>query len=160
MPQIGDFAPDFTLKNQDDQSVHLRDNRGKKVVIFAFPKAGTPGCTLQACNFNDVMPRLAHSNTVVYGISTDTPPELKRFKQTEKLNYDLLSDPERNVIEAWDAWGPSLLGLVRVPAIIRSYWVIDEEGRFIDLKIGAGPRESMEKALQAIEKHSRLRRKI
>ncbi|HYO87540.1 MAG TPA: peroxiredoxin, partial [Candidatus Limnocylindrales bacterium] len=105
MPAVGEQAPDFQLVNQDGQTVKLSDYRGKKVVLFAYPKAGTPGCTTQACGFRDEFPKLTAANVVVLGISADAPRDQLKWKQKEELPYDLLSDPEHAVLEAWGAWG-------------------------------------------------------
>ena len=92
MLAIGDMAPDFALPNQDGDTIKLSDYRGKKVVIFAFPKAGTMGCTQQACAFRDALPELQDANAVVFGVSADSLPELQSFKKKQNLTYDLLSD--------------------------------------------------------------------
>ena len=105
MPAIGQPAPDFELPNQDGKPVRLGDFRGKKVVLFAYPKADTPGCTTQACGFRDHFPRIETKNAVVLGISPDQPEDLLKWKQKQSLPYDLLSDPEHKVLEAWGAWG-------------------------------------------------------
>jgi peroxiredoxin Q/BCP len=151
MPRIGDHAPDFTLTNQDGQPVSLSSFRGKKVVIFAFPRAGTAGCTAQACSFRDQLPRFENINAVVLGISTDKPEALSQWQRNQGLQYDLLSDPDQEALTALGANGPNLLGIVRVPFAKRSYWVIDEKGVIIDMQIGVGPQESAEKALKALE---------
>lgn len=151
MPQIGDQAPDFTLPNQDKESISLRDYRGKKVIIFAFARAGTGGCTAQACGFRDVLPQFENANAVVLGISTDKPEALKTWKVDEKLQYDLLSDPAQHVLKQLGGAGMSLLGIVRVPIAKRSYWVIDESGTIIDMQLGVGPQESVDKVLKAIQ---------
>ncbi|MBZ0296974.1 MAG: peroxiredoxin [Anaerolineae bacterium] len=151
MPQIGDKAPDFTLPNQDEQRISLSDYRGKKVIIFAFPKAGTAGCTMQACTFRDQLPQFENVNAVVLGISTDKPEALKHWKEREELQYDLLSDTDQAVLMQLGGEGMSLLGIVRIPMAKRSYWVIDEDGTIIDMQIGVGPKESVSKALEAIQ---------
>ncbi len=151
MPNIGDQAPDFTLKNQDGKSISLSDYRGKNVIIFAFPKAGTAGCTAQACSFRDELPQIEHSNAVVLGLSTDQPESLKKWKDNQKLQYDLLSDPDQTALELLGAGGSSLLGLVKVPFAKRSYWVIDSNGLIADMQIGVGPQESVTKALKAVQ---------
>jgi thioredoxin-dependent peroxiredoxin len=150
MVSIGDLAPDFELLNQEEQPRRLSDYRGKKVVIFAFPAADTPGCTAQACAFRDTLPRFDEMQAVILGISPDKPSQLRKFKNGQKLPYDLLSDPQHQVLDAWGAWGVPMLGIIRLRMTSRSYWVLDEGGRVIDMKIGVGPKESVEKALQAV----------
>ena len=151
MVAIGEQAPDFTLPNQDRQQVTLSQFRGQKVIIFAFPKAGTAGCTMQACSFRDVFPQLQAANTVVLGLSSDQPHALKRWHAEENLQYDLLSDPQQAVISEWNAGGMSILGIVRLPFARRSYWVIDEDGVLIDMQIGVGPRASVDKAFKTVQ---------
>lgn len=151
MLMIGNKAPDFSLLNQDGKTIRLSDFQGKKVILFAFPKANTPGCNNQACSFRDEFPQIESSNAVVLGISTDSTAALKSWKQMKNLQYDLLSDPNHEVLEAWGAWGIKL-GIVALPVATRSYWVIDEVGTIIDMEIGVRPEASVEKAVAAIEK--------
>jgi thioredoxin-dependent peroxiredoxin len=151
MVAVGQAAPDFALPNQNGQTIRLQDFRGKKVIIFAFPKAGTAGCTMQACGFRDMFPQISAENTIVLGLSTDQPQQLKKWHTDQNLQYDLLSDPQQKVIDAWNAGGMSLLGIVRVPRAKRSYWVIDESGTIIDMQIGVGPRASVDQALRAVQ---------
>ena len=151
MPQIGDIAPDFELLNQDGQRVRLSDFRGKRVVLFAFPKADTPGCTAQACGFRDEWREISSANAVVLGLSTDAPAALQKWKQSKALPYDLLSDPTHAVLNDWGAWGASLMGLVKLPIASRSVWVIDEHGKVIEARVNIGPTESVQQALKVLE---------
>jgi len=151
MVQIGEIAPDFTLLNQDKQRINLSDYRGKKVVLFAFPKANTPGCNNQACNFRDEFPQIESANAVVLGISTDSPETLKQWQESKNLPYDLLSDPDHAVLEAWDAWGMKV-AVISLPVATRSYWVIDEAGKIIDMQVGVAPKKSVEQAIIALQK--------
>ena len=150
MPNIGQQAPDFELLNQEGKTVRLSDYRGKKVIIFAFPKANTGGCNAQACAFRDELPRMESKNAVVFGVSTDSVETLKDWKQSKKLQYDLLSDPDHKFLEAWDAWGIPVLSIIKIPMAMRSYWVIDEDGNVIASQVGVGPTDSVEKALKAV----------
>jgi peroxiredoxin Q/BCP len=150
MLTVGQTLPDFTLLNQDEKPVSLSDYRGKKVIIFAFPKANTPGCTAQACTFRDNLPNIEAENAIVLGLSPDSPKSLKSWKESQRLQYDLLSDSEHTVLESLGAWGVSVLSLVKIPMATRSYWVIDENGVLIDFKVGIGPKESVEAALKAL----------
>ncbi len=150
MPNVGQPAPDFELLNQEGQTVRLSDYRGKKVVIFAFPKANTGGCNAQACAFRDELPRIESSNAVVFGVSTDSVETLKGWKQSKKLQYDLLSDSDHKFLEAWGAWGIPVISIIKIPMAMRSYWVIDEQGILIAAQVGVGPTDSVEKALKAI----------
>ena len=151
MVAIGQPAPDFELLNQDSETVKLSDFRGKKVVIFSFPKAGTAGCTMQACAFRDEFPQISAENAVILGLSADRPDQLKQWHTRHNLQYDLLADPQQTVLDEWDAGGASLLGLVKVPFARRSYWVIDEAGIIVAMQIGIGPKASVAKAIEALQ---------
>lgn len=151
MPEIGDIAPDFELLNQDGKAVKLSDFRGKKVILFAYPKAGTEGCTTQACGFRDNFPRFEDANAVVLGISPDEPKALKKWKTAEKLPYDLLSDVDHRVINAWGAWGERSMYGRKFMGVIRSHWVIDENGVISDVQIKISPKDSVKKAVAAVK---------
>jgi peroxiredoxin Q/BCP len=146
MPAIGELAPDFELKNQNGDSVKLSDYRGKKVVIFAFPKAGTSGCTTQACGFRDEFPKIEAGNAVVLGLSPDPPEDLLKWKKKESLPYDLLSDPDHEVLAAWGVWGEKSMYGNTYMGVIRSHWVIDENGVVADAQIKVSPQKSVELA--------------
>lgn len=150
MPTIGQPAPDFELVNQDGKLVKLSDFHGKRVVLFAYPKAGTPGCTTQACGFRDQFPQVQASNAVLLGISPDKPADQLKWKQAEDLPYDLLSDPEHSVLEAWGAWGEKTMYGKSYLGVVRSHWVIDENGVVVDEQLGVSPKDSVERALSTI----------
>lgn len=150
MPTIGDTAPDFKLQNQDGQWVNLSDYRGKKVVLFVFPKANTMGCNAQACGFRDEFETISAANAVILGLSADSPETLKKWKQDKRLPYDLLSDPDHQVLESWGMWRDSPLKLLGFSSIERSYWVIDEKGLIVDGKVGITPGASVRRALEAV----------
>ena len=154
MPKIGEPAPDFALPNQDGEIVRLSDFRGKKVVIFAFPKAGTSGCTTQACGFRDEFPRIQDANAVVLGISPDKPEALRKWKDKENLPYDLLSDPDHKVLEAWGAWGEKKMYGKSYMGVIRSHWVIDENGVVADERIKVSPKDSVALATKFLAEHA------
>ena len=154
MVSFGDKAPGFALPNQDGTLIRLEDLRGKAVILFAFPKAGTPGCTMQACAFRDAFPQIDTERAVVLGISTDTVEALNQWHQQQQLQYDLLSDVDHAVLDSYSAWGSKLMGILPLPFATRSYWVIDEEGTIIDMQIGVEPRASVEKALKALDARS------
>lgn len=149
MPEIGELAPDFELPNQDGKPIKLSDLRGKKVIMFAFPRADTPGCTTQACGFRDNFPNLQVEGAVVLGISNDPPQDLLKWKQKEHLPYDLLSDTEHQVLEAWGAWGEKSNYGKTYMGTIRSHWVMDETGHVIDARIKVKPEDSVRLAVAA-----------
>lgn len=146
MPAVGEQAPDFELKNQDGETVRLSDYRGRKVVLFAFPKAGTSGCTTQACGLRDAFPRIEAANAVVLGLSPDSPEDLKKWQQEENLPYDLLSDPDHQVLEEWGVWGEKSMYGKTYMGVIRSHWIIDEDGKIADAQVKVSPTDSVERA--------------
>ncbi|MBL8165345.1 MAG: peroxiredoxin [Anaerolineae bacterium] len=150
MPVVGEKAPDFELLNQDGKRVRLSDYRGKKLILFAFPQAFTLGCNNQACGFRDNLPQISARNAVVLGVSPDKPETLNRWKAEKGLQYDLLSDPDHAVLDSWNAWGKSLLGIINIPRTNRSFWVLDEHGVVLDAQLGVSPGESVTRALKAV----------
>jgi thioredoxin-dependent peroxiredoxin len=151
MPAIGETAPDFELLNQDGQPVKLSDYRGRRVILFAYPKAATSGCTIQACGFRDQFPRITESNAVVLGISPDEPDALKKWQQDEDLPYDLLSDPDHQVLEAWGVWEEKSMYGKKYFGVTRSHWIIDENGVVVDEQVKISPTDSVEKAVEALD---------
>jgi len=122
-------APLFTLSDQDGRPVALEDLRGGKVILFFYPQAMTPGCTTEACDFRDSLAPLQAAGYTVLGISRDAPETLTRFRERDGLTYDLLSDPDHAVHEAYGAWGEKTNYGKTVEGVIRSTFVVDEEGR-------------------------------
>jgi len=151
MPAIGETAPDFELLNQDGKPVKLSDFRGKKVVLFAYPKAGTEGCTKQACGFRDEFPKLSTENVVVLGISPDAPKDQLKWKKKENLPYDRLSDPDHAVLDQWGAWGERSMYGRTFMGVLRSHWIIDEHGKIADVQSKVSPKDSVERAVKQIE---------
>ena len=150
MPAVGEKAPDFELPNQDGEMVKLSDLRGKRVVLFAYPKAGTSGCTTQACGFRDNYPKIEAGDAIVLGISPDEPKALKKWQEKESLPYDLLSDPEHEVLEAWGAWGEKSMYGKTYMGVIRSHWIIGADGTIEDEQIKISPKDSIKEALKAL----------
>ncbi len=148
MPQKGELAPDFELLNQQGKAVKLSDYRGKKVLLFAYPKAGTSGCTVQACGFRDNFAKIDTADAVVLGLSPDAPHALAKWIDDESLGYDLLSDPQHEVLEAWDAWGERSMYGKKYWGVIRSHWIIGEDGTVLDAQLKISPKKSIEKALK------------
>lgn len=131
MPTIlhaGDPAPDFALPDADGTTMRLSDLRGRKVIIYFYPAASTPGCTTQACDFRDNLSSLQAAGYEVLGISPDTPEKLARFRDEEQLTYRLLSDPDRSVLQAYGVYGEKQLYGKTVIGVIRSTFVVDEKG--------------------------------
>ncbi len=122
-------APDFTLRDADGRDVSLASYRGRKVILYAYPAASTPGCTTQACDFRDSLSSLEASGFAVLGLSPDPPDKLASFRDAEGLTFPLLSDPSREVLTAYGAYGEKQMYGKTVTGVIRSTFVIDEEGR-------------------------------
>lgn len=131
MLEIGTKAPDFTLKNKNGENITLSEYRGRKVVLYFYPKDSTPGCTKEACSFRDNKSNLEDKNIVVLGISKDSEKSHQRFIEKQNLNFTLLSDEEGKVIEEYGAWGEKSLYGKRYMGILRMTYVIDEDGVII-----------------------------
>lgn len=127
--QPGDPAPDFTLPSDTGESVTLSDLRGSSVIVYFYPAAMTPGCTKQACDFSDSIDRLKAEGYEVVGISPDKPEKLAKFRENDGLTITLLSDPEKEVLTAWGAFGEKKLYGKIVNGVIRSTFVVDPEGK-------------------------------
>jgi peroxiredoxin Q/BCP len=125
----GDAAPDFTLTSDTGDQVSLRDLRGRKVIVYFYPAAMTPGCTTQACDFSDSLSSLKAAGYEVLGISKDSPAKLAKFRERDGLTITLLSDPDKEVLEAYGAYGEKKLYGKLVEGVIRSTFVVDEDGR-------------------------------
>jgi peroxiredoxin Q/BCP len=126
--KAGDKAPEFTLKNQNDEDVSLTDFSGKKVLVYFYPKAMTPGCTVQAQNLRDVKAELDSKNLVVLGISPDAVKRLPKFIEKESLNFTLLSDEDHAVADAFGVWGLKKFMGKEYDGIHRISFLIDENG--------------------------------
>ncbi|NHA67504.1 thioredoxin-dependent thiol peroxidase [Phycicoccus flavus] len=124
----GDTAPDFTLPDDTGSEVTLGDLRGRKVIVYFYPAAMTPGCTTQACDFSENLDALATDGYTVLGISPDTPEKLATFREKEHLTVPLLSDADRSVMTAWGAFGEKKLYGKTVEGVIRSTVVLAEDG--------------------------------
>lgn len=124
----GDAAPDFILPDADGRPVSLRDLRGSKVILYAYPAASTPGCTTQACDFRDSLASLQAAGYRVVGVSPDPPDKLAAFRDAEGLTFPLLSDPDKQVLTAYGAYGEKSLYGKTVVGVIRSTFVLDERG--------------------------------
>lgn len=150
MLKIGDIAPDFELLTDTGEPLKLSDLRGRRVVLFFFPKADTPGCTKQACGFRDRFPRIETANATVLGLSPDQPKALAKWKKKEDLPYTLLSDPEHEVAEAFGAWGEKSMFGKAYMGILRGHAIIGPDGTIEDLRLKISPDESVEEAVKFI----------
>ncbi|WP_069811146.1 thioredoxin-dependent thiol peroxidase [Streptomyces sp. TP-A0874] len=125
----GDTAPAFTLPDADGKEVSLADKRGRKVIVYFYPAALTPGCTKQACDFTDNLELLSGAGYEVIGVSPDRPEKLAKFREAEDLQVTLLADPEKSVLAAYGAFGEKKLYGKTVTGVIRSTVIVDEEGK-------------------------------
>jgi peroxiredoxin Q/BCP len=125
----GDSAPAFTLPDDTGSEVSLSDFAGRKVIVYFYPAAMTPGCTKQACDFSDNLASLRAEGYEVLGISPDKPEKLAKFRDKESLGITLLSDADRSVMESWGAFGEKKLYGKTVQGVIRSTFVVDEQGK-------------------------------
>lgn len=144
----GSPAPDFTLTDQHGAQVGLGDFAGRKVLVFFYPKADTPGCTTQACGLRDVADDIG--DTVVLGISPDLPPKLEKFDTKHDLGFTLLSDPDHTVAEAFGVWGEKKLYGKVYMGIIRSSFLIDEQGVLEQVWYKISPKDTPTKLLAAL----------
>ena len=127
--QVGDAAPDFILPNQDGTSISLSALRGQRVVIYFYPKASTPGCTVQACGIRDSAAAFKKLNTVVVGISPDPIKRLQNFIDKQGLNFDLLSDEDHSIADKYGAWGPKKFMGKEYDGILRSTFIVGKDGK-------------------------------
>ncbi|MFF7636622.1 thioredoxin-dependent thiol peroxidase [Kitasatospora sp. NPDC008050] len=127
--QAGDIAPAFSLPDADGKQVSLADHLGRKVIVYFYPAALTPGCTTQACDFTDNLEVFAGAGYDVIGISPDKPEKLGKFRETEDLKVTLLSDVDKSVLTAYGAYGEKSLYGKTVVGVIRSTVIVDEQGK-------------------------------
>ena len=144
----GDRAPAFTLPDQHGEKVRLTDFRGRTVLVFFYPKANTPGCTTQACGLRDAVPDLG--DVAVLGISPDAPEAQAAFDQDFGLGFPLLSDPQHRVAEKYGAWGEKKMYGRSYQGVIRSAFLVDEEGKVADAWYRISPKDTAKKVLRAV----------
>lgn len=128
MLEVGTKAPDFTLPDQNGDMHTLEEYRGKKVVLYFYPKDNTPGCTKQACNFGELYPQFTEKGAVVIGVSKDSVASHKKFEEKYNLPFTLLSDPELNCIQAYDVWQEKINYGKKSMGVVRTTYLIDENG--------------------------------
>ena len=128
MLEIGTQAPDFTLSDQNGNAISLSDFKGKKVILYFYPKDNTPGCTKQACAFGELYPQFTEKGAIVIGISKDSSTSHKKFAEKYNLPFILLSDPELKVIQAYDVWHEKKMYGKTMMGVVRSTYLIDENG--------------------------------
>jgi len=132
-PELGQPAPDFTTQNQREENVSLSDLKGKKVVLYFYPKAMTPGCTVQACGLRDTQKELENRNVVVLGLSPDAPKRLQKFIDRDELNFDLLSDEDHAIAEKYGVWAMKKFMGREFMGVHRITFIIDEDGKLVHI---------------------------
>jgi peroxiredoxin Q/BCP len=144
------MAPDFELEDQNGNKVRLADYRGRKVLLYFYPKADTPGCTKQACSVRDSRQQLGDLEVDALGISPDLPPKQKKFDEKYDLGFPLLSDPRHEVAEAYGVWGRKSMRGREYMGIIRSSFLVDEQGRVIETWYKVKPEDTVPRAREAL----------
>lgn len=148
--KVGDRAPEFELLNDQGELVRLSDFRGKKVILYFYPKDDTSGCTTQACGFRDSYPQIEEHNAVVLGVSPDGQKSHQKFKTKYNLPFMLLVDDQHTVAEAYGVWVEKAMYGKKYMGIERSHFVIDEDGQIIAAAIKVKPADSVTQALAAL----------
>lgn len=146
----GDPAPDFELTNDQNETVRLSDYRGKRVVLYFYPRDNTPGCTMQACGFRDQYPTIGEKNAVVLGVSPDSAKSHTSFKSKFNLPFPLLVDTDHQLAEAYGVWQQKSFMGKKFMGIVRSHFVIDPQGRIADAQYNVKANDSPTKALKAL----------
>ena len=149
--KIGDKAPAFSLKDENGHTVKLSDYKGKRVVLYFYPKDNTSGCTSLACGFRDNYLDIEEKNAVVLGVSPDNEKSHQKFKTKHNLPFTLLVDTDHKLADTYGVWGQKSLYGVKYLGVIRSHFVIDEQGKLADVQVKVSPKDSVAKALKALE---------
>ncbi len=148
--QVGKRAPDFALPDEYGKSIKLSGFRGKKVILYFYPKDDTPGCTTQACGFRDSYAEIQEKNAVVIGVSPDDAKSHQKFRTKYNLPIVLLCDTDHAVAEKYGVWGKKSFMGKEYMGIIRSHFVIDEQGKVVDAQVDVKAKDSPTIALQTI----------
>lgn len=147
---VGALAPDFELLSDAGEPVRLSQFRGKKVILYFYPKDDTSGCTTQACGFRDSYPTIEAKNAVVLGVSPDGVKSHQKFKTKHNLPFTLLVDDQHSVAEAYGVWVEKSMYGKKYMGVERSHFVIDEEGRIVELARKVKPADSVQTAVAAL----------
>jgi len=149
--KVGARAPAFTLTDQQGKKVRLSEFKGKRVVVYFYPKADTPGCTTQSCSLRDAMPDLKKLKVVVLGISPDAPAKQKKFDDKYGLGFALLADEDHKVADKWGVWGEKSMYGKKYLGIVRSAFVVDEQGKIAGAFYKVSPKDTVPKVTAALE---------
>lgn len=154
MLEVGTTAPDFELRDQSGRAHRLSENRGRWVVLYFYPKDDTTGCTKEACSFRDGLPAFSGMDAVVLGVSADDVSSHKMFAEKYSLNFPLLADVERQVIDAYGAWGEKERDGERYEGILRITYLIDPSGRIAQTWTVLDPETHAAEVREALERHA------
>ena len=149
MLKVGDKAPAFTLLDQDGTKVKLSDYKGRKVLVYFYPKADTPGCTQQACLLRDAAPQIG--DTAVLGISPDAPTKQAKFDKKYSIGFPLLADEDHAVAEAYDVWQEKSMYGRKYMGILRSAFLVDEKGKLAEVWYKVSPKDTTSNLLSALK---------
>lgn len=152
MLKVGDKAPDFRLKTYDGKEMSLKDLKGKRVVLYLYPRANTPGCTTEACEFRDLNNKFEKQNAVVIGLSADPEKPLANFRKKQKLNFALLSDPDHKTIEEYGMWRMKKFMGRSFKGTIRSTFLIGPDGKIEKIWDGVRVKGHAKEVLGEVEK--------
>ena len=148
MLDVGKKAPDFSLLNQDEKKISLKDFIGQKVVLYFYPKDDTSGCTKEACSFSDDLPKFSKIDAVIIGVSPDSVKSHKKFSEKYKLKFDLLADDEKKVVEKYGVWKEKSMYGRKYMGVERTTFIIDENGKikkiFNKVKVDGHTKEVLE----------------
>ena len=147
---VGDLAPDFTAATDEGTTVRLSDYRGKRVVLYFYPKDDTPGCTTQACGFRDNYLAIEEKNAIVLGVSPDGAKSHQKFKTKFNLPFTLLADEDHSIAEAYGVWVEKSMYGKQYMGIERSHFVIDENGKVVDAQVKVKPEDSVQRAIATL----------
>ncbi|HZT07199.1 MAG TPA: thioredoxin-dependent thiol peroxidase [Chloroflexota bacterium] len=148
--KVGDLAPDFEAADEKGNTIRLRDLRGRRVIIYFYPKDNTPGCTTQACGFRDHYAAISQKNAVVLGVSPDSAQSHVKFRDKFGLPFPLLVDRDHAIAEAYGVWQQKSMMGKKYMGIVRSHFVIDENGKLAEVAYNVKAPESPTKALKAL----------
>jgi peroxiredoxin Q/BCP len=149
--EVNDKAPDFALPNEEGKTISLKDYRGKSVILFFYPKADTPGCTLEACGFRDSFQKIQKAGAIVFGVSADKPSAQKKFKEKYDLPYSLLADEDKAIIKKFDVLKEKSMYGKKYMGIERTMFVINPEGKISGIFTGIKPAEHAGAVLAALK---------
>ncbi|MGB7595405.1 MAG: thioredoxin-dependent thiol peroxidase [Erysipelotrichaceae bacterium] len=153
MLEIGQEAPLFELPNQQGEVRKLKDYQGQYVVLYFYPKDNTPGCTVQACNYRDTMPEFTKRNIKVFGISKDGGDSHRKFESDFDLNFELLSDEDHAIIEAYGVWGEKMNYGKPYMGVLRTTFVVDPNGKVVKIFPKVDPKLDPQQVLEFIDQH-------